>query len=47
MTVDMSGGNENMDYNQHQQTYKMFTLLVKYGTLAVVAVLFLMWVFLV
>ncbi|WP_125461721.1 MULTISPECIES: aa3-type cytochrome c oxidase subunit IV [Rhodomicrobium] len=47
MTVDMSEGNENMDYAAHQRTYDLFTGLVKYGTIGVVLVLFLMWIFLV
>lgn len=46
MTVDMSEGNENMDYAQHQRTYELFTSLVKYGTLGVVILLILMAIFL-
>ena len=46
MTVDMSEGNENMDYPQHQQTYDLFIGLVKYGTGTVVLILALMALFL-
>jgi hypothetical protein len=46
MSVDMSQGNKNMDYAQHQQTYALFTGLVKYGSMAVIAVLVLMAIFL-
>ena len=47
MTVDMSDGNENMDYAQHQHTYELFTGLFKYGTIAVIIVMILMAIFLV
>lgn len=47
MSVDMSQGNENMDYAQHQHTYELFTGLVKYGSMAVIAILILMAIFLV
>ena len=47
MSVDMSEGNENMDYAQHQQTYDLFTGLVKYGTGFVVLILIMMALFLV
>ncbi len=46
MSVDLSEGNENMDYPQHQQTYDLFTGLVKYGTISVVLILILMAIFL-
>jgi hypothetical protein len=46
MTVDMSDGNKNMDYPQHQQTYDLFIGLVKYGTASVVITLILMAIFL-
>ncbi len=46
MTVDLSEGNENMDYAQHQRTYGFFIGLVKYGTIAVVIILILMAFFL-
>lgn len=46
MSVDLSDGNENMDYAQHQQTYGLFTALVKYGTIAVAIILILMALFL-
>jgi len=47
MTVDMSEGNENMDYPQHQQTFNLFIALVKYGTLSIAILLILMALFLV
>jgi hypothetical protein len=47
MTVDMSEGNENMDYAQHQQTFSLFIGLVKYGTLSIAILLILMALFLV
>lgn len=46
MSVDLSDGNENMDYAQHKQTYDLFTGLVKYGTIAVAIILILMALFL-
>ncbi len=46
MTVDMSDGNKNMDYKQHQKTYDLFITLVKFGTLAVIIILGLMALFL-
>jgi Bacterial aa3 type cytochrome c oxidase subunit IV len=46
MTVDVSEGNENMDYAQHQQTYELFISLVKYGIASVVVILVLMAMFL-
>jgi Bacterial aa3 type cytochrome c oxidase subunit IV len=46
MTVDTSDGNENMDYAQHEQTYELFTGLVKWGTVSVVIILILMAIFL-
>ena len=46
MSVDMSQGNENMDYAQHQRTYNLFVGLVKYGSLATIGVLILMAIFL-
>ena len=42
MTVDVSEGNENMDYAQHQRTYAVFVDLVKYGTIGVAVILILM-----
>jgi len=47
MSVDTSQGNENMDYAQHQRTYDLFIGLVKYGSLATIAILVLMAIFLV
>ena len=46
MTVDMSDGNENMDYAEHQRTYELFTGLVKWGTVSTVIVLILIAFFL-
>ena len=46
MSVDMSQGNENMDYAQHQRTYDLFIGLVKWGSLATIGVLILMAIFL-
>ncbi|MDX2265675.1 MAG: aa3-type cytochrome c oxidase subunit IV [Hyphomicrobiales bacterium] len=46
MSVDMDGGNPNMDYEAHKGTYAFFIKLVKYGTAAVVAILIGMAVFL-
>ena len=47
MSVDTSQGHENMDYAQHQRTYDLFIGLVKYGSLATIAILVLMAIFLV
>jgi hypothetical protein len=47
MSVDMSEGNKNMDYPQHQQTYDLFIGLFKYGTATVVVIMVLMALFLV
>lgn len=47
MTVDVSEGNKNMDYAQHQQTYDTFIGLVKYGTASVLVIVALMAIFLV
>ncbi len=46
MSVDLSDGNKNMDYPQHAQTYGLFIALVKWGSLAVIAILLGMWLFL-
>lgn len=46
MTVDMSGGNDNMDYGQHKKTYDLFIGLIKYGTAIVLIILALMAIFL-
>ena len=34
------------DYVAHERTYLGFLMLVKWGTIAVIAVLVLMWIFL-
>lgn len=46
MSVDMSQGNENMDYAQHQRTYDLFVTLVKWGSISVIVTLILMAIFL-
>jgi hypothetical protein len=46
MSVDMSQGNENMDYAQHQRTYNLFVGLVKWASLTTIGVLILMAIFL-
>jgi len=46
MSVDLSDGNENMDYTQHVQTYDLFIGLIKYGSFAVIATLIGMALFL-
>lgn len=34
--VAMAGGHPDMDYAEHEKTYKFFTNLVKYGTASVI-----------
>jgi hypothetical protein len=46
MTVDMSESNENMDKAQHEDTYTLFIALLKYGTVACIAILVFMAIFL-
>ena len=46
MSVDMSQGNENMDYAQHQRSYDLFVALVKWGSISVIVTLVLMAIFL-
>jgi hypothetical protein len=46
MAVDLSHGNESMDYAEHEHTYAAFVKLVKYGTLSVVILLLMMASFL-
>jgi aa3 type cytochrome c oxidase subunit IV len=46
MTVDMSNGNENMDYAEHQRTYELFTGLLKWGTVITIIIMILMAIFL-
>ena len=46
MSVDLSEGNENMDYPQHAQTYDLFIGLVKYGSMAVILIVMGMALFL-
>ena len=38
---------EGMDYSEHEKTYAMFTTMVKYGSIAIAALLVLMALFLV
>lgn len=37
---------EGNDYGEHARTYALFTALTKWGTVSVVVVLVLMWIFL-
>jgi hypothetical protein len=46
MSVDMSQGNENMDYAQHQRTYSLFVGLVTWGSVSVIVTLVFMAIFL-
>jgi hypothetical protein len=46
MSVDLSQGNQYMDYAQHEQTYAAFIKLAKYSTLSVVILLIMMASFL-
>lgn len=39
-------GTAPMDYAEHERTYELFTWLTKWGSIAVIAVLVLMAVFL-
>ena len=43
----VSGGHPDMDYLEHERTYRFFTGLVKYGIIALVVLLVLMAFFLV
>lgn len=45
--IDMEGASENMDYDAHTRTYDAFIRFVKFGTLAVIAIVVGMFVFLV
>jgi Bacterial aa3 type cytochrome c oxidase subunit IV len=47
MGVDTSGGNPNMDYNEHNSTYSGFLRLTKYGIIFLVLLLAAMKFFLV
>jgi len=40
-------GQENMDYQEHQQTYKLFITLTQWGAAVAAIVLILMAIFLV
>ncbi|MEP9375535.1 aa3-type cytochrome c oxidase subunit IV [Aquabacter sp. CN5-332] len=37
---------EGNDYEEHARTYALFTSLTKWGSIAVVVILVLMWIFL-
>lgn len=47
MSIDTSNGHEAMDYPEHLRTYDGFIAATKWGTIAVVAILVLMAIFLV
>ena len=47
MGVDTSGGNPNMDYNEHNSTYAGFLRLTKYGIIFLVLLLAAMKFFLI
>ncbi len=47
MSIDMSGGNPNMDYDSHKNTYAFFGKLVKYGSAVVILIVLGMYIFLV
>lgn len=37
-----AGGHPDMDYAEHERTYRMFVSFVKYGTLGVIAIVILL-----
>lgn len=41
------GGHPAMDYAEHERTYAGFTTMTKWGTIAVAAIVMLMYIFLV
>ncbi len=43
----VSGGHPDMDYVEHERTYRFFTSLVKYGIISLVILMILMAFFLV
>lgn len=47
MGVDTSGGNPNMDYNEHNGTYASFLRITKFGIIFLVLLLAAMKFFLV
>ncbi|MEQ1576671.1 MAG: aa3-type cytochrome c oxidase subunit IV [Hyphomicrobium sp.] len=47
MGVNTTGGNPNMDYNEHNSTYANFLRLTKFGIIFLVILLVAMKVFLV
>jgi hypothetical protein len=40
--VAMAGGHPDMDYAEHEKTYKFFINLVKYGTVTVILLVILL-----
>jgi hypothetical protein len=42
-----SGGHPDMDYAEHERTYKLFTNIVKWGTIVVGLIVVGMYIFLV
>lgn len=46
MSIDLSGGNENMDYAQLEHTYKGFIFLTKIAVVSMIVLLVGMYLFL-
>ena len=46
MSIDLSGGNENMDYAQLEHTYKGFIFLTKIAIVSLIVLLAGMYLFL-
>jgi hypothetical protein len=40
--IAVAGGHPDMDYAEHEGTYRMFTKFVKYGTIAIIAIVALL-----
>jgi hypothetical protein len=40
--VATAGGHPDMDYAEHEKTYRMFTGFVKYGTVSVILIVLLL-----
>lgn len=40
--IAVAGGHPDMDYAEHEHTYRMFTKFVKYGTISVIALMVLL-----
>jgi hypothetical protein len=47
MQIDTSKGHPDMDYAEHMATYKGFLKLTQYGVVALVLLMFAMFMFLV